>query len=203
MAEPYQRNTLSEYVVRSHGGKRALLQAGWHLLRSGLGAFGPYRRIDWQQVSRVVFVCKGNICRSAFAAERFRGAAPAVASAGLDADSGKPADPRAIQVARRFGVDLADHRSTHVSELELGAADLLVAFEPDQAERLGQLAACRAGAQVTLLGLWGPPPALPHLHDPYGLPEAYFETCFRRIEGGLEGLRLRFSGSRTALGGRT
>ena len=121
-----------------------------------------------------------------------------VTSAGLDADSGKPADPMAIRTARSFGADLAHHHSTHVSQLELGDSDLLVAFEPEQAERLRQLPACGSGVQVTLLGLWCPWPGMAYIQDPYGLAEPYFETCFSRIERGLEGLRLRFSDARAA-----
>src|SRR4051812_36705278 len=47
-------------------------RAGWvrhHLARTldRFGAFFPLRRIPWTEVERLVFVCQGNICRSAYA----------------------------------------------------------------------------------------------------------------------------------------
>jgi len=194
---------LSNYLSRTYGGKKALGLAIWHFSRSCLGAFGPYKQIDWQRVSRVIFVCKGNICRSAFAGRQFRAFGIEVASAGLEADSGKPADPRAAKVARRFGADLSGHRSIHVAELELADGDLFVVFEPKHGERLRRFCAGRPGVQVTLLGLWSPFPGMVYVHDPRGLHEVYFELCFERIEGGLEGLRTRFSMARAAMGAMT
>ncbi|MBS1188697.1 MAG: protein tyrosine phosphatase [Rhodocyclaceae bacterium] len=187
----YPWNPVSDYLALAHGGKRAFARMLWHRVRAGAGAFERYRQVDWQRVSRVVFVCKGNICRSAFAGSRFRTRGMAAASAGLDADPGKPADPRAARVARCLGTDLGNHRSTHIAALELGPGDLLVAFEPDHADRLRPLASASPGAQLTLLGLWSPAPPIVYFHDPYGCPETYFEACFRRIEGGLAGLEKR------------
>jgi hypothetical protein len=40
---------------------------------------------------------------------------------------------------------------------------------------------------VTLLGLWCGSPR-PVLADPYGLPDAYFDTCFACIDEGVETL---------------
>lgn len=191
---------IDNYLSRTYGGKKALGLAVWHFSRSCLGTLDPYKRIDWQRVSRVIFVCKGNICRSAFAGRRFRTFGIKVASAGLEAAAGKPADPQAVKVARRFGTDLCGHRSTPVAELQLADGDLFVAFEPEHGDRLRQFSAHQPGVQVTLLGLWSPLPGMVYLHDPYGLHEAYFELCFARIERGLEGLRTRLTMVRAALG---
>ncbi|HJW26633.1 MAG TPA: hypothetical protein VJ576_17180 [Rhodocyclaceae bacterium] len=189
----------STYLARTYGGKKALGLAVWHSSRACLGALDRYKAVDWERVSRVIFVCKGNICRSAFAGRRFRAYGVGVASAGLEADPGRPADPRAAKVARRFGADLGDHRSAHVADLELAPGDLFVAFEPDHGDRLRQLALLQPGVQVTLLGLWSPVPGTVYLHDPYGLHESYFELCFERIVRGLEGMRTRLSMARAAM----
>lgn len=190
---------ISAYLERTYGGKKGGTLAAWHAFRSGLGALGPFRQIEWAQVSRVVFVCKGNICRSAFAGGRFRYSGVDVVSAGLEADVHKPADPTAIAVASRFGIDLSSHGSIHLQQINLLPGDLLVAFEPDHAERLRQLARIQPGVQVTLLGLWADPPTLAYIHDPYGLSEGYMEVCFERIDRGLDGLRARLSSVRSAL----
>lgn len=187
---------MADFLSRTYGGKRAFVRMIWYLLRYRVGNLDDYKRIDWRQVSRVIFVCKGNICRSPFAEQCLRAAGIATLSAGLDAQPGRPVDTGAARVAARRGISLAHHRSLHVSSLELAAGDLLVAFEPDHAKRLRQFSAGRPGIQVTLIGLWSPRPWAIYLHDPYGLPEDYFEICFNRIEQGLEGIRLRCSNAR-------
>jgi protein-tyrosine phosphatase len=190
---------ISAYLAHSYGGKRGFALAAWHALRAALGCLASYRRVEWMLVSRVIFVCKGNICRSAFAGRRFRCPGIEVISAGLEADIHKPADPRAAAAASRFGTDLAPHRSTPLHQVDLRAGDLLVAFEPDHAERLSDLAQGQTGVQVTLLGFWAIPPTLAYIHDPYGLSEAYVEACFERIDRGLAGLRQRLCAHRSAL----
>jgi protein-tyrosine phosphatase len=185
---------LRNYLASGYGGKRAFLAAMWHAGRASVGAFGGYRQIHWNEVSRVVFVCKGNICRSAYAERRFRAWGAKAVSAGLQADPGKPAAPAAQQAALRRGVDLAAHRSRVISELPIAAGDLLVAFEPRHAKALNALARDRAGVQVTLLALWSSNPRLVYLHDPYGLSETYFERCFERIDRGLRGILMRVPG---------
>lgn len=190
---------ISAYLARTYGGKRGFALAAWYALRDGLGGLAHYRRVEWGRIGRVIFVCKGNICRSAFAGRRFRCPGIEVASAGLEADINKPADPRASAVASRFGTDLAPHRSTPLHQIDLRAGDLLVGFEPDHAERLSDLARHQPGVQVTLLGLWAIPPTLAYIHDPYGLSEAHMEACFERIDRGLAGLRQRLCAPRSAL----
>ncbi|MGC1818407.1 MAG: hypothetical protein WA900_12230, partial [Casimicrobiaceae bacterium] len=54
------------------GGKKAFLSTVWYSGQRLTGRFTRYRSIDWPHVSRLVFICKGNICRSAFAAEKAR-----------------------------------------------------------------------------------------------------------------------------------
>jgi protein-tyrosine phosphatase len=184
------------YLALSYGGKRAFLTAMWHAGRASVGAFRSYRQIQWSEVSRVVFVCKGNICRSPYAEHRFRAWGAKAVSAGLLADTGKPAALAAQQAALRRGVDLTAHRSSVTSDLVTAAGDLLVAFEPGHTTALNVLARNRAGVQVTLLALWSSTPKLVYLHDPYGLSDAYFDKCFERIDRGLKGILARVLGAK-------
>jgi protein-tyrosine phosphatase len=65
----------------------------------------------------LLFVCHGNIMRSPFAAELTRarlGAASkqfVIESGGTGAAGARPADPRAIIAAARYGISLEAHRS--------------------------------------------------------------------------------------------
>jgi len=179
---------MQNYLARTYGGKQALAVSIWHTARYYGGGLKRYEQVDFRRVSRIVFVCKGNICRSAYAEYRLRSIGGHAISAGLDADTGKPANDRAMQVAGRFGIDMLEHHSTHISQAELSDRDLLVAFEPSHADALNRLFISKPSIQVTLLGLWAPAPRLAYIHDPYGLCESYFATCFQRINQGVDGL---------------
>ncbi|KKC24752.1 hypothetical protein WP12_17710 [Sphingomonas sp. SRS2] len=157
-----------------------------------LPAFGPMRRIDWARVERLVFICKGNICRSAYAQGRAGQAGLATVSGGLDTQAGLPANPMAIKMGAARGLDLGPHRTRRFDELDLGPGDLMVCMEPPQAR-----AAQRhfPAAQVTLLGLWSRP-RRPWLFDPYGLDTAYWRTCLDLIDSGIAAIAARIRQAR-------
>lgn len=171
----------------AYGGKRAFLR---YLGFRAEAAFGGYRDLrcpDFSRARRLVFVCAGNICRSPFAEYAARAAGLLAVSAGLEADAGKPADPAAVKAAARRGIDLQPHRSQRFDSVELGAGDLVLAFEPRHALWLRQALPGRVAAQLALVGLFGSSPC-PYLHDPYGLSDEYFERCFGRIDDAVRGL---------------
>jgi protein-tyrosine phosphatase len=158
---------------------------------------GPYRkygRVDWTRVRRIVFVCQGNVCRSPFAHycySRLAGPLP-VASLGLSTSTGRPADPTAIEVARRFDIDLSSHVAIDLADFEIADGDLLFVMED---RHIGALAPAIAGCdvQVALLGLWHRP-RFALLYDPHSLIPDYFFSCFRRIELAVARLCIEASG---------
>lgn len=170
------------------GGKRGFIHAFRHSASALCGGLSEFRAVDWASVSRLVFICKGNICRSAFAEAIARSLGAHAASAGLAGDPGKPADPRAVIAALRVDVDLSRHTSNSLTSLGLRDGDLLIAFEPSHARTLRAIAINRGGVQVTLLGLWHQTGLWPYIHDPYGLSDHYFNRCFGRIQRSLPGL---------------
>jgi protein-tyrosine phosphatase len=80
-------------------------------------------------------------------------------------------------------LDISAHRARTAEMFPLGAGDLLVVMEYWQARAL-QSSVLPAGAQVTLLGLWCEPPR-PHIEDPFGLSDKYFEKCFELIDSAI------------------
>jgi protein-tyrosine phosphatase len=132
------------------------------------------------EVRRLVFVCHGNICRSAFADVVARKAGLNVASFGLSTSADKPAHRPAVTVATQLGHDMDSHRTRRVEEYQPLAGDLLLAMEVRQLQKIAHNARI-ADVPRSLLGLWASPQT-PHLHDPYALDPAYMETCLRRIE---------------------
>ncbi|HEX7871529.1 MAG TPA: phosphotyrosine protein phosphatase [Sphingobium sp.] len=149
---------------------------------------------DAQAVTRLVFICHGNICRSAFADVAARRAGLSVASFGLSTDSGKPAHGPAIEAASRLGHDMTAHRATNLPDYAPQNGDLLIAMETRQLRRIAADPRL-SHLPRTLLGLYTRP-VVPHLHDPYSLSDAYMDTCLARIETAIPVLRAAFPNAR-------
>lgn len=165
--------------INQYGTRRGVIRTFWHKFKNFFGAYNKYKKIDWSQVDRLVFVCKGNICRSAYAEEIARSLHIKTISFGINAILDEPANAGAIKVAACRGIDLAQHKTTPLASVVLEATDLVVAMEPWQAEALHTK--LQRKYPVTLLGLWLCP-LRPHIQDPYGRNEIYFNNCFEYIE---------------------
>jgi len=157
------------------------------------GGYARFERIDWGRVSRCVFVCRGNICRSPYAEQRALQLGLAAGSFGLRAVAEGHADPQAAAAAGRRGIDLRPHAASCMEAFVPRQGDLLIAMEPEQAHQLA--ARFPAPVQVTLLGLWSRP-RRPHLHDPKDLCDRYFDTVFAVIDNALDGIRTRIGTAR-------
>lgn len=149
---------------------------------------------DPAQVRRLVFVCQGNICRSAFADVVARQAGLNAASFGLSTTTGRAAHGAAIVAARALGHDLSDHKAIDLRDYRPQAGDLLLAMEVRQLHRLAADPRLKALPRM-LLGRWTRP-MLPHLHDPYELDDRYMARCLTRIERAVGALVSAFPGAR-------
>lgn len=93
----------------------------------------PARHLPGSGGGTIVFICHGNVLRSAVAEALFRRKAPDLAhraaSAGLHTRVGRTADPRGQIVARELGVELKDHRSRPLDRELVAGADLLVVMD--------------------------------------------------------------------------
>jgi protein-tyrosine phosphatase len=176
-------------IARRYGTLRGLVRL---VLSHGELSFGRggVRLDDPAEIRRLVFVCHGNICRSAFADVAARRAGLSVASFGLSAESGRAAHSPAIKAAARLGQALGDHRATDVSDYIPQEGDLLLAMETRQLRRIADDPRL-AHVPRTLLGLYTRP-RVPHLHDPYSLSSAYMARCLALIETTIPVLRAAF-----------
>ena len=143
------------------------------------GAYRSYTQVDLAKVTRIVFVCKGNICRSPFAAAVAKSIGAPAASFGLAARQGLTADPVALRVAEKFGVSLSAHRTQSIVDAVFTGHDLIAVMEPGQNKALRAFLGCEISRR-TILGLWCAPPS-PYLFDPYGMSENDFDRCFSLI----------------------
>lgn len=174
----------SRGVTQQHGRKQAWVrhQATSWLRR--LGLYADLQTFDASRLLRLVFVCAGNVCRSRYAEARARALGIEAGSFGLSADGRSPPDAAAVVAARRRGLELSTRSSRRAHDVRPTAGDLLVAMEPHQARALRR---AHPRAQVTLLGLWSHSPR-PVVADPYGLSDAYFDTCFGIIDEAVAAL---------------
>jgi protein-tyrosine-phosphatase/predicted ATP-grasp superfamily ATP-dependent carboligase len=144
-------------------------------------------RVIGPDVRSVVFVCHGNIMRSAFAAALLRqelggGDAVRVVSAGMRAKAGRPADPRAVAAAAELGVSLGDHRAQPMSATLVRESDLIVVMDAlNESELLAAFPEARG--KVLLAGeLAGSPDrSALEIADPYTGTGDDVRGCFRRV----------------------
>lgn len=180
-------------ITSNFGTLRGLVRLGLSYGEVALGAAG-ISRPDPDEVRRLVFVCHGNICRSAFADVVARNAGLRVASFGMSTDVGKAAHPPAVEVAAALGFDLSAHRTARAQDFVPGDGDYLLAMETRQLRPLSTHPTMGALPR-SLLGLYAAP-VVPHLHDPYELDPAYMPICLKRIESAVANLAKTFPGAR-------
>lgn len=158
------------------------------LLRARLltGRYEHLKRIDASLVRRLVFVCKGNVCRSPFAAAVSNKLGIQAVSCGLDVTRPSSPEQNAVKCGLMTGVDISGHTALSINCIRLHSDDCLVVAEPEQAQQLSQ-DVMRVGCQITLLGLWREPPVA-RIPDPYGRSLADFELAYSLIETAVHGL---------------
>jgi len=146
---------------------------------------------------RILFVCMGNICRSPTAEGVFRRVlrerAPDLAieidSAGThDWHIGKPPDERALQAARRRGIDLSQLRARQVSVEDFERFDLVLAMDEENLSELRRIAPRHHHERIRLIMDYAPGALRRTVPDPYyGGPQG-FEEVLDLLEEAAEGL---------------
>ena len=153
-------------------------------LRVGLRC-RKFKGIVPSEVRSILFVCKGNICRSPFAATyleaklKERNCPIEVFSAGLESKPGGKANPVASTVALREHISLAAHVTSPITPDLVRSADLIMVMEfihygellrmyPEVRRKVFRLGDFHHGLAREI---W----------DPYGGTDADFEFCFRLI----------------------
>lgn len=180
IASPKRR--LSTLIAGSFGTHRGLVRMLLGETEYLAGRVNQFLQPDLAATQRLVFVCLGNINRSAFAEGVAAASGLHTASIGLSTTTGNPAFHMAIDTARHFGIDLQAHRATDFTDYEYRPGDLLLAMEIRHAHRLADQGIPQQA--IALLGHWATPHRI-HIHDPHTLSSAYFRTCFTLIHSAV------------------
>ncbi len=173
-------------VANDFGSKKGLLRYYTYEFLRMLGVYSKFKRVDFTKVKRLVFVCQGNICRSPLGESVARHFNIPSVSFGLDTRGGDPADPRAINWARKNGYKLSGHETKRVDQYVPNDGDLLIGMEPKHIREIERRFE-KQPIQITLIGLWLDSP-IAYLHDPYNTNDAYFNRCEQLVASATDAL---------------
>lgn len=145
-----------------------------------------------REANTVLFVCYGNINRSALAqvlAEAGLGPSRIrFQSAGFHREDNRPADPNMIRVARSRGFDMTGCRSKVLDKPKVDSADVIFVMEGQQYRRLISEYP-HAKSKTFLLGSLSKQRFSDiDIADPYNRTMTEYENCFNRIQHAVEEL---------------
>jgi protein-tyrosine phosphatase len=161
-----------------------------------------------QDVTRILFVCMGNICRSPTAegvARKFIEEAGledcvSVDSAGThDYHAGEPPDQRAQAAARQRGYDLSPLRARQITEADFRDFDLLLAMDANNLALIESMCPFQHRSKLGLLMSYARKAKSPFVPDPYCRGAADFDKVLDYIEDACAGLIEALAVKRAAL----
>ncbi len=136
------------------------------------------------KISRILFVCLGNICRSPSAEGVVRHlAARENPPIELELDSagtagyhiGAPPDLRSQAAARRRGIDIGDLRARRIESDDYSKFDLILAMDRENLSALNRARPRNSRAQLRLFLEYAPQSGMLEVPDPYYGTERDFE----------------------------
>ncbi|MEG3112402.1 MULTISPECIES: protein tyrosine phosphatase [Pantoea] len=135
-------------------------------------------------ITSVLVVCVGNICRSPTGERLLKRALPQtrVASAGLGALKGYPADPTASDVAAIHGLSLEGHEAQQLTAEMCRDYDLILVMEKRHVEQVNRIDPAARG-KTMLLGHWL---NQREIADPYRKSREAFEEVYGLLENATQ-----------------
>lgn len=135
-------------------------------------------------ISSVLVVCVGNICRSPTGERLLKRALSEkrIASAGLSALKGYPADQTASEVAARHGLSLEGHHAQQLTASMCRDFDLILVMEKRHIEQVNRIDPAARG-KTMLLGHWL---NQQEIADPYRKSREAFEEVYGLLENATQ-----------------
>lgn len=142
----------------------------------------------------VIFICTGNICRSAMAdgylkyrlRQLNKEQEILVSSAGTHAIQGEKATEYAKRAIKNFGADISSHTATTIEKSKILKADYILVMtqrhKKDVIARFPELA-----DKVKLLGEYAANKDYEEIDDPWGYNLNVYEKCAKEIVDSIEG----------------
>jgi protein-tyrosine phosphatase len=171
------------------GFSRNIIDSLEYYTGSGISFFRSSPMLN-MKISKIIFVCKGNVCRSAFAEHRLKFLLDQnkvhIDSCGIDADQGQFPPQDSVSVAAEFSCSVAERRAKKLDECDIEGADLILPMEYWQYKRLLQLYPGKK-ENIVLLRSFAPFPScfFCNIADPYGWGEKEFRRVYRLVDQAL------------------
>ena len=131
--------------------------------------------------NKILVVCVGNICRSPTGEALLKQKLPnhTIASAGVGALMGDPADAQASQVAQQHGVDLSTHVAQQLTSELAAQYDLILVMEQGHIDAVSQISPS-ARSKTMLFGQWLPQ-GRREIADPYRQSDEMFQLTYQQL----------------------
>ena len=127
---------------------------------------------------RILFVCHGNVCRSPMAvgiARKQLGNLTLAESAGMAPSGGKATEEAVLVLKAVYGVDISDHRTRSITDVDLASFDYIIALD------LYIYARLKESDRIPTEKLFGW-----DIEDPIGLGYQTYKQVAKKIEKRLE-----------------
>ena len=140
------------------------------------------------QKIKIMFVCTGNICRSAMADKMLAKRVAEeklnieVYSAGTFAENGDYPTVEAIEAMEEYGVDLKLHRATNIRKSNIAEMDLVLCATTNHKNMVLQLYPNLVGQVYTMKEYVGETADGINISDPWGYDLAVYRKCAAEIE---------------------
>lgn len=138
-------------------------------------------------MKKVMFVCTGNICRSAMAhgalekLVKEKGKEIEVYSCGTSAETGNRATNEAIQVSEEYDVDIKKHRATNLLESNIKDMNIILCSTENHKKYVIQLYPELKDKIYTIKEFAGNTSEDLDIRDPWGYDLATYRNCFKEI----------------------
>ena len=178
---------ISRYCQRLSG----VVRHDWFLLGQKIAWRRGKVNAALSTANTILFLCYGNINRSALADALVRGyaadaAGVRVCSAGFHPQEGRPADPVMQEIAAESGLDMHKQRSSMLTAELLASSDIIFVMEKRHYDRLVEQAPELAG-KIFLLGAHpSERKQSAEIEDPFGLPREAYLHCYARIAEAID-----------------
>ncbi len=137
---------------------------------------------------KIMFICTGNICRSAMAHVMLKQKAKEknkeveVYSCGLFARSGERSTYEAIQVLKTiYNIDLTEHRATYIEDSPIEQMDVILCATTSHKNNVLNMYPNLEGKVFTMKEYAGYPKNDLDINDPWGCSYEIYEKCAKEI----------------------
>lgn len=140
-------------------------------------------------MNKIMFVCTGNVCRSAMANaymqylvnQRSDKSDFLISSCGINAVTGESATDFAILAMKNYNVDLSSHRAKNINDIDIENYDIILCMTDFQKNNVRTLYPKLSEKIFTLKEYVNQYEKYLDIDDPWGLSKIVYDDCAKEI----------------------